>query len=61
MKEAITYCNHCGKPIEKIRDFTFFRIKKGDKWETADLCEECYDMLTHIVQLFCTRRDSNDR
>ena len=59
--DLITYCAHCGKPIKKIQDYSYFRIKKNGKWETADFCEECYDMLTHIVQLFCTRRDNGDR
>lgn len=58
MDKPITYCDHCGKPIEKIQDFAFFRVKKKGKWVAAELCTKCHEKLTYIVEQFCTRGEN---
>ena len=59
MDKPITYCAHCGKPIERIQDLDFFRVKKNGHWEAAELCTKCHEKLTYIVEQFCTRKDDN--
>ena len=56
MKELKIYCSHCGKLIAKTSN-TEFKIERGSSWETANLCDECYEELTHIVQQFRIGKD----
>lgn len=57
MDKPITYCNHCGKPIEDIKELAFFRVKKNGNWVAAELCTECHKELTYIVEQFCSGKD----
>lgn len=49
-------CNHCGKEIDETNNKSI-KVKQNGEWIVANLCDECYVKLLHIIKQFCTRND----
>ena len=53
-------CNHCGKEITEYTQFSrkknkCIKVRQNGKWIVANLCDECYVKLLHIIKQFCTK------
>ena len=55
MVKTITYCDHCGKELDIMKDFYDTEVIVCASWCNVDLCEECYEKLKHMVKQFCNK------
>lgn len=51
-----SYCDHCGKEIEVMRDYDEIDIEVCAQWFKVDLCKECGEQLNKIVAEFCKKK-----
>lgn len=47
------YCDHCGKELDKMKDYDDTLITISYKEAGVDLCSECFDELCDTVIDFC--------
>ena len=52
MRKEIYFCDHCGKELNPMNDYTEIDIDNFDFVKEVDLCEECYKELCNIVREF---------
>ena len=45
-------CDHCGKKINPVNDYTDIEINDFDFIKTVDLCKECFDQLCDMIRKF---------
>lgn len=39
------FCDHCGKKLDPMSDYTDVTIEAAHKWINADLCTDCLEKL----------------
>jgi hypothetical protein len=54
MTETKDYCDHCGKELDRMKDYGGTEIVALHLF-TADLCAECIEELDRMVFAFCKR------
>lgn len=54
------YCDHCGKELNEMVDFTDADIEVAHRLYTVDLCEECFENLNNLVHAFVTNKGKVD-
>ena len=54
MRETKIYCDHCGKVLNEMNDYTDNEIEVKS-WFKCDLCAECIDELDKIVLAYCKK------
>jgi hypothetical protein len=54
MKETKIYCDHCGKVLDEMCDYTDTEIEVRYFFK-CDLCAECIDKLDKIVLAYCKK------
>lgn len=47
------YCDHCGKELNDMTDYTCVDIEVGYTEIETDLCKSCYEQLVKVVKDFC--------
>lgn len=52
MKKTTYVCDHCGKEINLINDYTEMEINDFDFVKDVDLCEHCHNELCNIIRKF---------
>lgn len=52
MRKEVYICDHCGKELNPMNDYTEIDINNFDFVKEVDLCEECYNELCNIVREF---------
>lgn len=52
-------CDHCGKRLDEMRDYTDVEIDKYGLI-VADLCEKCYEELTDLITVFLNLQQKNN-
>ena len=57
MKKTVFYCDHCGKEIDEMHDYTDQEIGLFG-YETADLCTECMEELDRNIKKFCGKEQT---
>ena len=57
MTETKICCDHCGKELDPMRDYDETEITMYHKWQTVDLCCECFNDLWDIIYDFCTEQE----
>lgn len=58
-----TFCDHCGKQIDSMTDYTEMGISCLKKYKQTDLCVKCFNMLWAMVDSFCglaKKKDGED-
>ena len=55
MKEAKTFCDHCGKQINQFTEYGDLEIELNHIGIETDLCAECFDELCDIIKNFCKK------
>jgi DNA-directed RNA polymerase subunit RPC12/RpoP len=56
MHRIIYTCDHCGKEIDKIRDYTDMEIRDFADYIETDLCARCYDELSDMVLQYINKK-----
>lgn len=52
MRETKIFCDHCGKVLDEMKDYTDTEIDVI-AWFKTDLCTSCADEISDIVLKFC--------
>ena len=52
MRETKIYCDHCGKVLDDMKDYTDTEID-AIAWFKTDLCAGCAGELSNIVRKYC--------
>lgn len=53
MHKIVYICDHCGKEIDEMKDYTDIRVDDFADFIETDLCSECYDELSNMVLRYC--------
>lgn len=48
------YCDHCGKELNNMEDYSECEITVGYNEFYFDLCKECHELLGKTVKDFCS-------
>lgn len=56
MKKQIITCDHCGKGLDPMHDYTDMEIDDFIDWYEVDLCAECFHELNDIVLEFVNKK-----
>ena len=60
--KRIYTCDHCGKELNAMHDFTETNLDDFDFYAEVDLCEKCYGEISKIVHGFCNiGKEQNER
>lgn len=54
------YCDHCGKEIDYLNDYTNLSIKMNHVDIDTDLCVDCFRELEESIKGFCTQAERKD-
>lgn len=57
MTKTKIYCDHCGKELDEMHDYTDVEIDMGVSWLRTDLCQECIQELKDTIFTFCEKVD----
>lgn len=60
MKKMLITCDHCGKELSAMNDYTDQEISFIG-YEIADLCADCINELQRMINKFCGKETKNDR
>ena len=54
------YCDHCGKEVNRMADYTNFTIDMSHAGFTnIDLCADCFKELKRLIDKFCEKRNGD--
>ena len=56
MKKTIITCDHCGKEIDGLTDFTDMQIDNFIDYVEVDLCNKCFHELNDIVLQYVNKK-----
>ena len=51
MRETKIYCDHCGKELDEMHDYTGMEFNDVAVLD-CDLCKECIDKLDKLIRKF---------
>ncbi len=49
MRKTVFTCDHCGKELDEMHDYTEIAVDDFADYVETDLCEECYNELGNII------------
>lgn len=55
MTKVTHYCDHCGKEIDYLNDYTNLSIEMNHVSIGTDLCVDCFRELEEMIKDFCTQ------
>ena len=53
MKKMVVTCDHCGKELDNIKDYSDVELDTIDDFFKTDLCSECCMEISRIIKKFC--------
>ena len=56
MHKIVYTCDHCGKEISEMRDYTDMKIDNFINYVEADLCSECFRKLDDMVLQYVNKK-----
>ena len=56
MKKTIYTCDHCGKELNEMNDFTDMKIDNFIDYVSADLCSDCFNELNEMVLKYVNQK-----
>lgn len=56
MRKTIFTCDHCGKEMDEMRDYSEMKIDNFIDWIEADLCSQCFRELNDMVLEYCNKK-----
>lgn len=61
MRKNLYICDHCGKELNEMRDFTDMKIDTFLDYIETDLCSKCFRELNDMVLQFANKKkDTNN-
>lgn len=57
MIEIKAYCDHCGKVLDEMSDYTDVKVVAAHKYRSVDLCTKCLDQLFDTINAFCEQKE----
>ena len=58
MKKTTITCDHCGKEINGISDYTDMKIDNFINYVETDLCSECFRKLDDMILQYVNKKKS---
>lgn len=58
MHKMLYICDHCGKEIDVMRDYTDMKIDNFINYVEADLCSECFRKLDDMILQYVNKKKS---
>ena len=58
MKETKIYCDHCGKELNEMIDYTDLEIDSIVSFIKGDLCKDCVELFNKTVKDFLNMGDN---
>lgn len=56
MRKTIFTCDHCGKEMDDMHDYSEMKTDNFIDWIEADLCSQCFHELNDIVLQYCNKK-----
>lgn len=56
MRKVIFTCDHCGKELDEMQDYTDMKIDNFIDYVTADLCSDCLIELNEVVLKYINQK-----
>ena len=56
MQRMLFTCDHCGKEMDEMRDYTDMKIDNFIDWFEVDLCSQCFHELNDMVLEYCNKK-----
>lgn len=56
-----SYCDHCGKELNDMEDYSSCEIEIAYVEFQADLCKECHGLLVKMAKDFCSCQERKIR
>lgn len=56
MQKTVFVCDHCGKELDSMHDYTEMEIDDFVDWYEVDLCSECFHELNNIILQYVNKR-----
>lgn len=56
MRKVTFTCDHCGKELDEMRDYTEMKIDNFIDFVEADLCSDCFRELNEIVLKYVNKK-----
>ena len=56
MRKTVFTCDHCGKELDEMHDYTEMKIDNFDDIVEVDLCLDCYNKLDDMVMRFVNKK-----
>ena len=53
MTEIKTYCDHCKRLLDDMKDYVGAEIEMAHLSKEFDLCTDCFEMLWDYINDFC--------
>ena len=57
MKTTKIYCDHCGKELDEMKDYTDMEIDSIKHFVKGDLCKDCVEIFDKMVREFLNKKD----
>ena len=58
MRKTVFTCDHCGKEINEMRDYTDMKIDNFINYVETDLCSECFHEINDMVLQYVNKKKS---
>lgn len=59
MRKVTFICDHCGKELDEMRDYTETKIDNFIDFVEADLCSDCFRELNEIVLKYVNKKQGS--
>ena len=56
MHKMLYICDHCGKEIDEMRDYTEMKIDNFINYVEADLCSDCFRKLDDMILQYVNKK-----
>lgn len=56
MQKMIFTCDHCGKELDEMHDYTDIGIDNFVDWYETDLCSGCFHDLNEIILKYINKK-----
>lgn len=55
MRKTVFICDHCGKEIDEMKDYSEMKIDNFIDYIETDLCRKCFHELNEMVLKYCNK------
>lgn len=55
------YCDHCGKELNDMIDYTCCEVEIAYRTVSTDLCKDCLERLFTTIEQFCSMAKGSEK